>query len=341
MSVERLGTLFNDFRSDERGASLLLVALSLVWIVGLASLVVDVGAGWLSRQTLIPATDAAALAAAQDLVDDSSNEQVACLTARTYVTANAPEAIMASCDVTTFANGGRVTVAASDDLETTFTDLNSDGIAIQSISTATWGPPLTVSALRPFALCYDGSSDLQQLIDNPPNLATSVTVDFLKDDPAACGGASSLGNFATVDFEGGTGTQEIRNWMRDGFPGQLSFDPTTIVDCLTPAVCHDRPYASGAIMPELLSLRSSGDRISMPIFNYADATEIHLIGMLRASIDDFHLDGPSSGWWMDLVVEPGLVTGTCCGPPALHGGNQVIAICGVDAEVYEACEPSG
>ncbi|MGI9613345.1 MAG: pilus assembly protein TadG-related protein, partial [Acidimicrobiales bacterium] len=51
---------------DERGTTLALVALSLVWILGLAALVVDIGGGWVSRQRLIPATDAAALAAVQD-----------------------------------------------------------------------------------------------------------------------------------------------------------------------------------------------------------------------------------------------------------------------------------
>ena len=38
--------------------------------------------------------------------------------------------------------------------------------------------------------------------------------------------------------------------------------------------------------------------------------------------------------------EPGLVAGTCCGPPGVLSGNQVVAICGVDAGAFDSCESS-
>ncbi len=328
-------------RSDERGASLALVALSLVWILGLASLVVDVGDGWLSRQTLISATDAAALAAAQDLVAQPWDEAGACATAGTYVAGNAVAATMTSCEVTALGNGGRITVTASEDLETTFVELGTDGGgSVHSVSTAAWGPPLTVTGLSPFGLCYDGSSELRQLIDNPPTAPTWVQVDYFKDDPAACGGPSSAGNFATVDFEGGTGTTEIRAWMLDGYPGQLGFEPPTASNCDGGVTCYERPYASSAIMGELQLLRSSQSHVGFPVFDYADADEVHLIGMVRARLHDFQLDGSPASWNIELKVDPGLVTGTCCGPPGYLSGNEVIAICGVDPGAYLACEPS-
>ena len=113
--------------SDERGATLALVALSLVWMVGLAALVVDVGDGWLSRQTLISASDAAALAAAQDLVDRPWDDTGACATAKTYVADNAPDATQTGCVVAPIgANGGRVTVTISEEVESRFIDLDGD-----------------------------------------------------------------------------------------------------------------------------------------------------------------------------------------------------------------------
>lgn len=327
-------------RSDERGASLALVALSLVWIVGLASLVIDIGDGWLSRQTLIAGTDAAALAAAQDLVDRPWDELGACITAGTYVTGNAPTATMIDCTVASLGpDGGRVTVSASEDLDAVFTDLTAPGESVQSVSSAAWGPPLTVSGLRPFALCYDGSVQLRQLIDNPPTGPTWIRVNYVKDDPANCG-LSSLGNFATVDFETGSATHEIRSWTLDGYPGQIGFDSPAASNCGPGVTCYDRPYVSHEILWELQTIRNRQTYVTFPVFNYADATKVHLIGMVRARLYAFDLGGSPGGWWLELKIDPGLVTGTCCGPPAVLSGSKVIAICGVDPAEYLACEPS-
>lgn len=325
--------------SEERGASLALVALSLVWIVGLASLVVDIGGGWLSRQTLISATDAAALAAAQDLVDRPGDAGGACNTAETYVAGNAPAAVVTDCAVTPFgANGGLVTVTAGAQFEPVFTDLTTDE-SVQSVSTATWGPPLTVSGLRPFALCYDGSSALRHLVDNPPSGPTWIRISYTKDVPSDCGGATSAGNFATVDFDGGTPITEIRDWMLNGHPGQIEFDPSTVIDCEGAAVCYQRPYASNDIRWEMQTLIYNQTYVAFPLFNYSNVDEVHLIGVVRARLYAFMLDGPPEDWWIELKVDPGLITGTCCGPPAVLSGNQVIAICGVDPGAYQACEP--
>ncbi|MDH3679711.1 MAG: hypothetical protein OEV40_07155 [Acidimicrobiia bacterium] len=329
-------------RADERGASLALVALSLVWILGMASLVIDIGDGWLTRQTLIPATDAGALAAAQDLVDRPWDEQAACATAGTYVAGNAPAATMTDCDVVSFGpDGGRVTVTASESVDATFAAVGTaEGRSAQSVSTATWGPPLTVSGLRPLALCYDGSADLRQLIDNPPSGPTWVEVRSVKDDPDACGGSSAIANFATLDFEGGTGIHELRDWMRDGYPGQVDFDDPTVSSCGAGATCYERPWALLDLTWQLASLRNSGSYVAFPVFNYADADEVHLIGLVRARLYAFDLVGPWTDWSFELKVDPGLITGTCCGPPGVLSGNEVIAVCGVDPGAYLACEPS-
>ncbi len=328
--------------SDERGASLTLVALSLVWIVGMASLVIDVSSGWLVRQALIPATDSAALAAAQDLVDQPWDAEGACETAETYIEANAPEATMTGCDVIPFGpDGGRVTITAGDELESLFVDLDDGDRSAQSVSSASWGPPLSVSALRPVGFCYDGSFALRQLIDNPPTAPTWVKVYFLRDDSTACGGLASVGNFATLDFEGGTEIHEIRTWMDDGYPGQVSLDDPPVSSCDdVGATCYERPYASLDLVGELTSLRDSGAYAVFPLFDFVTSSEAHLVGAIRARIYDFEIDGGAEEWFFELKVEPGLVTGTCCGPPGLLSDNKVIAVCGVDPDAFEACYPS-
>ncbi len=324
--------------ADDRGASLALVAISLVWMVGLASLVIDIGAGWTSRQGLIAATDAAALAGVQDLVANPLDSDGACVTARTYVADNAPAATITECSVEWFGtDGGRLTIGAGEDFEALLTDLD-DETTIHSVSTATWGPPATVSALRPIAFCYDGSAELQQVIDHPPDAPAWVKVHYLRDDPSDCGGVSGIGNFATIDFAGGTAVGEIQDWVLGGYPEQIGFESPTTSGCDSAVTCYDRPYASGAIGDQLRSLQYSGDFVTFPIYDYADADELHLVGTIRARLYDFDITDPSN-WWFKLQVGPGLVRGTCCGPPGVLAGNKVIAVCGVDPGEFDACAP--
>lgn len=326
---------------DERGASLALVAISLLWIVGLASLVLDLGNGWLDRQRLIPATDAAALAAAQDLIDNPWDTNGACASASAYVAGNLPTAVMTECTISSSAAGaGRVTVAAREQLDGVLSDF-VDNRSVASTSTVTWGSPITVSGLRPLSLCYDGSAALREVIDNPPSGPTWVVIPYPKDDPEACGGAQSLGNYATIDFEGGTPMSEIRDWTVNGYPGQVSFGSPTDTGCIDVPGCYDRPYASNDIKPELYTLKHRQDYVPWPVFDYSDDGQVHVIGIVRARLYAFDLNGPTDGWTIELKVDPGLVSGTCCGPATTAmAGSKAMVICGVDPESYAAC-PAG
>ena len=316
-----------------------LVALSLVWIVGIAALVIDIGDGWLTRQSLIPATDAAALAAAQDLVGQPNNHTRACNTAAAFVLGNAPSGAMSSCDVTNNGGRGRVTVSAAQGFDPQLAQPGQE-IEIESISTATWGPPSTVSGLRPLGLCYDGNDGLQQLLDNPPSGPTSVVIPYAKADPSNCGGVSALGNFATIDFRTSSTRSVIEDWVTNGYDGQVGFQGLGVVDCSGSADCFERPYASGYILSELTDLQFSGRYVPFPIFNYADANQVHVVGIVRARLDDFDLN-PSAGgtdnWFVELTVDPGMVGGTCCGTPGLDSNNMVVAICGVDDGANQSC----
>lgn len=327
--------------ADERGATLALVALSMVGLVAAAALVVDVGHGRLTRQNLLPATDAAALAAAQELVERPWDTTGACSAAAGYVTGNSPAAAMTGCDTVSLGpDGGRVEVAATENVDAFFADGDDDDGSTLSASTAAWGPPLTVSGLRPVALCYDGSLDLQRLIDEPPDGPTWVVVDFAMDDPVACGGLLALGNFLSVDFGSDTSTYEIRNWMRDGYPGQVAFDGTPASSCGGGVACYERPYALLDLTWELASLRDSRSYVAFPVYDYADLDQVHLIGFVRARLYAFDLSGLPGGWSLELKVDPGLIAGTCCGPAGIDGGNKAIALCGVDPGAHLACDPA-
>src|SRR5664279_4980316 len=70
----------------ERGQVLAIVALALVALLGISAFAIDVGYAYYAKRQLQSATDAAALAGAQDLPNGTS----AVATATTYAAANTP-----------------------------------------------------------------------------------------------------------------------------------------------------------------------------------------------------------------------------------------------------------
>ena len=70
----------------ERGQILLVVILALVALLGIAAFAIDVGYAYYAKRQLQSATDAAALAGAQDL----PNAAMATATAQSYAAANTP-----------------------------------------------------------------------------------------------------------------------------------------------------------------------------------------------------------------------------------------------------------
>ena len=168
-----------------------MVALSMIVIMGAAALTIDLGNGWRTRRALIPATDAGALAAAQDFAD-FTNPQNGCTngTAQSFVVQNEANVdTPISCTPFIYPSGdqGRVTVTATHNVSTWFIGVASGGTqgdyTVTSTSTAVWGPPATVTGLRPIGLCIDGSADLENIILNPPTSETVITINYSKDQP--------------------------------------------------------------------------------------------------------------------------------------------------------------
>ncbi len=329
-------------RSDERGATLALVALLLTAMLGMTAMVVDLGSMRVVRRGLVPAADAGALAAAQDLALQPWNQSGACATAGSYVVANAPAAVMGDCLVDTWADGGVVTVGVSEALGASFVSPPSGAFEpAEASSAAAWGRPLAVSDLRPIGLCYDGFAPLQQLIDNPPTSVVYIEVPFARDDPLDCGGVDDIGNFASLDFESGTDFDTIRDWIRDGYPDAVELDGPTSSGCGPGVPCLDRPYAAPAVADAMWALVASGRYVGFPVYDYADADSVHVFGVIRARLYGFDLSGPLAGWKLKLKVKPGLLAGTCCGGPGLAAGSRVVAICGVEGWIAPACQNGG
>ena len=340
MSVAGLRRL----RTDDDGIAIGYVAIALVVLLGMASLVVDLGNGWRTRRSLVPATDAAALAAAQDYVNGNDG---CALSAATYLTNNEAAANLVACTPFLYnADQGRVSVTGTHNVDTWFAPVIGLGdYPVDSVSTAVWGPPATVTGLRPIGLCIEGSSQLQAVVDNPPATETLIRIDYSKDQPNACGGASTPGNWGTIDFDGGANSNaDTKDWVLNGYPGDVSFANHAVTSCAGEPHCYEGDTgALAGINKELAQLQASGIYFTLPVFNFVENpganADFHLMGVVRVRLIDYRVNGPQASRYFELLVKPGLITGTCCGGGGGASGNKVVALCGVDPNEFSACAP--
>lgn len=110
----RLHTEYNWKTSskDERGAATVLVAILLVVLLGMAALVVDVGAAYAEKSQLQNGADAAALAIAQDCADGTCFAPAA--TGQDFANSNSNDTISGSTVTFPAANTVRVVTAAQE-----------------------------------------------------------------------------------------------------------------------------------------------------------------------------------------------------------------------------------
>lgn len=335
----------------ERGATLVLVALQLVALVGMVSLVVDIANGRLARQSLVPAADAAALAAAQGLVGGALDQAQCDALAASYVSQNATGADTAACVVQSSGARGRVTVTASRTVPTLLAGvLGRDGIAASASTTATWGPPAAVTGLRPLGLCLDSSTELQDVVADG-TADDSITIPFAKANASDCGDA--YGNWSFIDFDGAfdldNAFPDLKSWLVGGYPEPVSLDPSGTgcgtygqVACVTsfPGTL----MADWSISWRLDDLEDERTWIWLPVFDNVDVVDglgrMHVVAVVRAQLLSFpHYGQWSSSASIRIRVQPGLVTGPCCGDADGASGTRVIAICAVDPA--DPTQPSG
>lgn len=329
-------------KQDERGAVLVLVAASMVFIMALAALTIDLGNGWRSRRGLIPATDAAALAAAQSYVNGENGCSPALF--GSYLTDNWAGAENATCQRVGNGDRGYVIVQADSNVDTWFAGVFGGGdYRVDSHTAALYAPPDGVTGLRPIGLCFEGSAALQGVVNNPPATNTVIRVDYDKDQPDACGGEAVPGNWGVIDFDfGSNSNNDTKDWIVNGYPDAVFFENHTVSSCAGDPHCY--PGDTGAlagINGELNQLRNSGIYFTLPVFNFVEGNganaEFHLMGVLRVRLLDYQVNGNPNNRFFEFDVEPGLITGTCCGSGSGASGNKIIAICAVDPGDYAAC----
>lgn len=141
---------------DERGAVAVVVAVSLLALLGVGAVAVDSGRNWSERRRLVTAVESATLAAAHDYAHGDAG----CVnTAPDYLQRNYPDAKMTVCNPNGDVSRGTfgwVTVTAEVEIDQFFAGvLGSPEKVVSATSSAMFGVPAAggVNA-RPMALCY-------------------------------------------------------------------------------------------------------------------------------------------------------------------------------------------
>ena len=198
-------------RKSESGQAFVLMALSLVVIMGMAALVVDVGNWYHTKRRLQATADAAALAGAQLLPKDSAGAQAMALS---YANKNGGDVAGADIAVTS-------TAVADDTIGVRARKTDAGvfgsvlGIASADISArakARVGPPLKARYVAPMVVFCDHPLIHNCNGDSTPDFGSDTTMDY---NPMGAPGA-----FGMLNLDGGNGTpgsSDEADWILHGF----------------------------------------------------------------------------------------------------------------------------
>jgi hypothetical protein len=287
-------------RRDERGQAIVLMTLSLVVIMGMAALVLDVGNWYHTKRRLQGTADAAALAGAQLLPNDSSGAQSQALA---YANKNGGDVA-----------GGNITVSS--------TVLPNDTISVRARRTdpgifsgilgiasadidarakARVGPPTKARYVAPMVVDCEHPLIHNCDGDSTPDFGVNTTMDY---DPMGAPGA-----YGMLNLDGGSGTpgsSDEAEWILRGFDkylglGNYRSDPGA-------------KFSSSNIQDALEARR--GTVLLFPVFRVLDGTGqnavYEIIGWIGFHLTTFEVHGNNAtlhGYFTEFIAQ-GILTST-------------------------------
>jgi Flp pilus assembly protein TadG len=200
---------------SERGQAFVLVAVAMVMCLGMAALVLDVGNWFRDKRRLQGTVDAAALAGAQQLPDDSSGAQAQALS---YANKNGGDVAGANIVITSkYQANDTITVTGQRNDAGIFSKvIDIPGASISATATARVGPPAQALHVAPMVVSCDHELIQNCDNDNTPQFNVPTTLPF---DPMGAPGAFGMLN---LDGQNGTvGSNDEGNWIEKGFDRYL------------------------------------------------------------------------------------------------------------------------
>jgi hypothetical protein len=308
----------------EEGAAAIVIAVCVSVLFGAAAIVIDAGDIWQERRQLVTATDAAALAAAQD---EANGVNGCALTANAYLQANSDGSTLSSCTASPQAATGEVTIQAEIIVEHALAKvLGRDQTVVNASSTAEYGIPGGIYGLRPFALCSQ-SPGFMAWQESGHSTTQVFRITYDKDQPDHCG-APAPGNWGLIDFDGGANSNtDTQEWVQNGYPGLVTSPRWYFGD-------------TGAFSNSLPISFIAGETIQLPVFDDVNTdsgsnTQFHLMGFVSVEIIAFDSNGPEASRYLDIRFGTGIASGLCCDNGSTDTGLRVVTLCAV--EEHSSC----
>jgi Flp pilus assembly protein TadG len=285
MSVARL--------KSERGQAFVLAAVAMVMCMGMAALVLDVGNWFRDKRRLQGTVDAAALAGAQQLPDDSAGAQSQALS---YANKNGGDVAGANIVITSqYQANDTISVSGQRNDPGIFSKVIAiPGANITAKATARVGPPAQALHVAPMVV-YCGHSLIQNCNNNhTPQFNVPTTMDY---DPMGAPGAFGMLN---LDGENGTiGSSTEADWITDGFDkylglGKYKSDPGAKFSSQNVQGALDDRIGTVLLFPVFKTLDGTGQNAQYDIIGW--------IGFYLQSYDVHGNDATLHGYFTTYIA---------------------------------------
>jgi len=303
-------------RRDERGQAIVLMTLSLVVIMGMATLVLDVGSWYHTKRRLQGTADAAALAGAQLLPNDSSGAQSQALA---YANKNGGDVAGGNITVSsTVLSNDTISVRARKTDPGIFSSIFGIASAdIDARAKARVGPPTRARYVAPMVVDCEHPLIHNCDGDSMPDFGVNTTMDY---DPMGAPGA-----YGMLNLEGGNGTpgsSDEAGWILHGFDkylglGNYKSDPGA-------------KFSSNNIQDALEARR--GTVLLFPVFRVLDGTGqnaiYEIIGWIGFNLTTFEVHGNNAtlhGYFTEFIAQGILAStgGGESGPSSSFGVKSI------------------
>jgi hypothetical protein len=261
---------------DERGQAFVLMVISLTVLLGMAALVIDVGHWYRSKRDLQSIADAAALAGAQALPEDTA--KAAALAAQ-YAQDNGGPPPQVSFSSKYLAND-TISVKESRTEPGFFSRVfNVDTVNVDAKASARTGTLGAAQYAAPFGI--DERQD--ELVNCKPDPCTNqTTLDLEKVGP----GAFRILNLD--NSKGGTGQQILADWILHGFGGMMPVNTDYFSD-------SGAKFNASEVKDAMNTAIVTGRELLFPVYRAVDGTGSNLtytvIGWAGFVVDQFDGNG--------------------------------------------------
>jgi hypothetical protein len=266
------------------GQAYVLTVLFLVVLLGMAAAVLDAGSWYRADRALQATVDAAALAGAQALPEDSGE---ASALANEYATKNGGGSITVSFDTQVFEDD-TIIVEGSRPAPGFFAKVfGVDSVTVNARAKARAGLPAAAKWVAPIVVNVKHDM-LQNCPGDPPcKDDTSLEYYHLKTKGAQNDGAGSFG-FINLTGDNGVGSNELGKWISDGFDQLLEVNQDYLVST-------GNPFSSTNIKGALDEKVKEGDILLFPVYDKLTGTgnnaKYHIVGFAAFVITSMDLTG--------------------------------------------------